>query len=187
MRTLRSGVDAVMVGGGTVRAERLSLGLDPDHHGPVPLGVIVTNTGDVPLERNVTLDHRQDMLVLLSEDSGDAVRSRFGHLTQIRHLPADESGAIDLAGAMRTLKSDYGVSRLLLEGGPTLNHAVVSDNLANELFLTLAPALLGGSGTQDTPSILKGPLKDPRDLELLSAHLSGDELFLRYQIKAHRR
>ena len=41
MRTLRSRVDAVMVGGGTVRAERLSLSLDAEDSRPVPRAVIL--------------------------------------------------------------------------------------------------------------------------------------------------
>jgi riboflavin biosynthesis pyrimidine reductase len=39
MRTLRSRADAVMVGGGTIRAERLSLSLDAEDTRPVPRAV----------------------------------------------------------------------------------------------------------------------------------------------------
>jgi riboflavin biosynthesis pyrimidine reductase len=58
MRTLRSRADAVMVGGGTLRAEKLSLSLEADEPGPRPLAVILTNTGDVPLESNLIRDRR---------------------------------------------------------------------------------------------------------------------------------
>jgi riboflavin biosynthesis pyrimidine reductase len=53
MRTLRSKVDAVMVGAGTLRAEKLSLGLDECSAGKQPLAVVVTATGDVSLESNL--------------------------------------------------------------------------------------------------------------------------------------
>jgi riboflavin biosynthesis pyrimidine reductase len=54
MRTLRSKVDAVMVGAGTLRAERLSLGLDEFSAGKQqPLAVVVTGTGNVTLESNL--------------------------------------------------------------------------------------------------------------------------------------
>ena len=46
MRTLRFKVDAVMVGAGTLRAEKLSLGLDPTDGVPQPLAIIITNTAD---------------------------------------------------------------------------------------------------------------------------------------------
>jgi len=84
------------------------------------------------------------------------------------------------------LKKRYGVNVLLVEGGPVLNHALISSGLADELFLTLAPKLLGGE-RPGTLTILEGPTLTPHKTEqnLISIHLSGEELFLRYMLNKY--
>ena len=182
MRTLRSKADAIMIGGGTLRAEKLSLGLDAEDPRPRPIAVISTNTGDVPLARNLLRDERQRVLVLLAEGAGKSAERRITDLAEVRYVPS-ASGAIDLAEALKILKSDYNVERLLVEAGPTLNQALISSNLADELFITLSPTLLLlGGGGPDASAVISDPLPKPRSLSLLSAHLLGDELFLRYAI-----
>jgi 2,5-diamino-6-(ribosylamino)-4(3H)-pyrimidinone 5'-phosphate reductase len=72
----------------------------------------------------------------------------------------------------------------LVEGGPGLNHALISRNLVDELFLTVAPELLGGTVEQSL-TLLRGPALPARDrptLDLVSIHLADGELFLRYSI-----
>ena len=160
MRNLRSHADAVMIGANTLRAEKLSLGLDGPSGKPQPLAIIATTTGDVPLQSNLLLGEGQEVLLL---------------------SPAE---MVDFGEALMMLKSEHGVDLLLVEGGPTLNHALISRGLADELFLTLAPKLLG-SGISDSRTILEGgplPPETPAP-ELLAVHLAGAELFLRYALR----
>ena len=185
MRTLRSRADAVMVGAGTLRAERLSLSLDAEDPRPGPLAVIMTNTGDVPLQSNLVRDHRQNVLVLLAQGADKDAERTLGRHAEVRRVPEAGSGLIDQARALEIMKADYGIDVLLCEGGPTLNHALISANLADELFVTLAPMLIG-AGTHEAParapSILNGVLGEPKRLRLLSAHPADDEIFLRYAL-----
>jgi 2,5-diamino-6-(ribosylamino)-4(3H)-pyrimidinone 5'-phosphate reductase len=98
--------------------------------------------------------------------------------------PANSTGAVDLEEALRVLKAERGVESIVVEGGPGLNHALISRNLVDELFLTVAPELLGGTAAQ-TLTLLRGPTLAARDrptLELMSIHLAEDELFLRYSL-----
>ena len=179
MRSLRSKADAVMIGANTLRAERLSLGLDGTAASQ-PLAVILTNTGNVPLESYLIRSERQRVLVVVPEDCPeDSVVGRLRGQAEVLRAPTTPCGSIDLEGALKVLKAEYGVDLLLIEGGPTLNHALISRNLADELFLTLAPKLLGG----DALTILDGPALAATDVRLLSAQLVGDELFLRYSLQ----
>ena len=59
---------------------------------------------------------------------------------------------------------------------------MISQGLADELFLTLAPKLVGGS-PRDSLTILNGPVLGTKKVDLLSAHLAGDEFFLRYGLR----
>jgi 2,5-diamino-6-(ribosylamino)-4(3H)-pyrimidinone 5'-phosphate reductase len=173
MRTLRSRADAVMIGAGTLRAERLSLGLD-DPVGRQPLAVIVTTSGNVPLENNLIVGERQEVLVIAPQD----VTVRFSERRVLR-VSKDRSDNIDLAKTLKVLKAEYTVDLLLVEGGPRLSYSLISHSLADELFLTLAPKLIGGT-LDESPAILNGPALVATDINLLSTHLAGDELFLRY-------
>jgi 2,5-diamino-6-(ribosylamino)-4(3H)-pyrimidinone 5'-phosphate reductase len=180
MQNLRSHADAVMIGANTLRAEKLSLALDDPSDKPQPLAIIATRTGDVPLESNLILGEEQEVLLLFPREVPGCPCGR------ARRLLASEgpSGHVDLVEALEMLKAEYGVDVLLVEGGPTLNHALISRGLADELFLTLAPKLLG-SGISESRTILDGgPLPQETSTPvLLSVHLVGDELFLRYKVE----
>jgi 2,5-diamino-6-(ribosylamino)-4(3H)-pyrimidinone 5'-phosphate reductase len=169
----------VMIGANTLRAEKLSLGLDEPSPGPQPLAIIATSSGDVPLDSNLLPAEEQEVLLLVPE--GLAARRHVGR--RALPVPADRSGSIDLGEALRTLKDERGVDLLLVEGGPTLNHALISQYLADELFLTLVPKLLGGTTSGESPAILNGPVLAATHAHLISTHLAGDEIFLRYCLR----
>jgi len=178
MRNLRSKANAVMVGAGTLRSERISLGLDEPADRSQPLAVVATKAGDVPLVGNLIVPKGQQVLLLAPENIPTGPGKRACRLK----IPCDPSGNVDLRHAMKRLKSEYAVDLLLVEGGPTLNHALISRGLADELFLTLAPKLLGGEGPESLTILGGDPLSpEASSPKLLSAHLAGDELFLRYR------
>jgi 2,5-diamino-6-(ribosylamino)-4(3H)-pyrimidinone 5'-phosphate reductase len=184
MRTLRSKVDAVMIGAGTLRAEKLSLGLDPTDGVRQPLAIIVTNTGDVPLKEQFIVEGGQEVLILLSDAAPRRVAERLRGLAPVMRASASSTGAVDLQAALRALQAEHGVESLLVEGGPGLNHALISRQLVDELFLTVAPELLGGTAAQ-TLTLLRGPEIPAGDrpvLDLLSIHVAESELFLRYSL-----
>ena len=184
MRTLRRRADAVMIGAGTLRAEKLSLGLDPSDGVPQPLAIIVTDTGNIPLEEHLIVKGGQEVLILLSDAVREGVAERLSKLARVMRAPADPTGAVDLGKALAALRAGRGVESVVVEGGPGLNHALFSRNLVDDLFLTVAPELLGGTPTQ-TPTLLRGPeipIGERPTLELVSVHLADGELFLRYSL-----
>jgi riboflavin-specific deaminase-like protein len=183
MRNLRAGVDAVMVGASTLRAERLSLGLDETSDGPQPLAVVLTASGDVPLDANLVSREDQRVLVISTEATRSALAERLAGRSEVLGVPATPDGYPDPAEALRVLRTQYAVERLLVEGGPSLNRALISGGLVDELFLTVAPKLFG-AGPTDATTIIAGALPAPVSLRLLSVHLVADELFLRYALNS---
>ena len=188
MRNLRSKADAVMIGAGTLRSERLSLGLGDLSRGQQPLAVVATGTGDVPLQSNLILGEGQEVLLL--SPAGFSAPGGFPRCRseRMRRLGASEpegpSGDVDLGEALQILKAERTVELLLVEGGPTLNHSLFSRGLADELFLTLAPKLLGGPRSVAF-ALLEGPGLSPSQsprAELVSVYLFDDELYLRYHL-----
>jgi riboflavin biosynthesis pyrimidine reductase len=187
---LRASVDAVMAGGGTVRAERYGRlvreesarelrrrrGLRPE-----PLACIVSGrlalTGDIPL-----LADASSRVVILTSSAA----SLPGSGAKVEYVRGRHDGELDLAAALAELGERFSVGTLLCEGGPHLNAQLLAAGLVDELFLSLAPKLAGG----DPPSgeslrILAGPpLPAPLDLELLEALESESLLLLRYRVGA---
>lgn len=180
MRTLRSKAHAVLIGANTLRAERLSLGLDEPVRESQPLAVVLTTSGELPLERNLILEEGQELVVLVPE----GVTVPFAHERgcQVRAVRAGGAGRIVLQEALGMLNAEHAVDLLLVEGGPSLNHSLMADNLVDEIFLTLTPKLFGGTA-EEALTILEGPPLTAREVTLFSAHLCAGELFLRYGVR----
>lgn len=177
MRVLRSLVDAVMVGAGTLRAERLNLGLD-EPGARQPLAVIVGGRGAMPLERQIR-PGGQATLLALPEGSPSDAGTNAGR-AEVLEVPGSGRGRVDVGELLARLKTDRGVDLLLVEGGPSLNRSLIDANLADEIFLTLAPKLLAG---QEAAIVAGGAIETPRSLDLVSVHSSAHELFLRYRVR----
>jgi 2,5-diamino-6-(ribosylamino)-4(3H)-pyrimidinone 5'-phosphate reductase len=60
---------------------------------------------------------------------------------------------VSLPELMRVLKNRYGVSRMMIEGGPTLNWSMLNHRLVDEIRLIHLPFIVGGA---DTPSLVGG-------------------------------
>ncbi len=166
-----------MIGAGTLRAERLNLGLD-DPALPQPLAVVVGGRGELPLEEHL-ITNNQRVLVVLPEGTEGGVDDFAEVLYAPRSQETPGGSGIDLPWVLRRLRADHDVGLLLIEGGPSLNRQLVSQNLVGEIFLTISPVLVA-SGSE---SILSQGLGfSRRDLSLISVHTADDHLFLRYRI-----
>ena len=185
MRQLRCHADAVLIGVGTLRAEGFTPTV-PEAYCAVrrargltaqPLGVLVSGSGRLPLERRYF--RRPDFArVLLTSAAGAAALDPAA--ADLRVVVAGEQ-SVDLPEGLHLLRAELGVRWLLCEGGPTLNHGLLAAGLVDELFLTLGPKLVGSAG----PTIIEGP-PFPADgafpLRLLALHAEADELYLRYAV-----
>lgn len=176
---LRTRFDAVMIGAGTMRAERYGgmvsrgdvrarrteLGLPPD-----PLMVLVSGRLDLPWDAPLFTEGGR---VLIFTASGVEPPETAANVRIVRH-----EGGVDLAAGLRQLRDEHGVRALLCEGGPHLHGQLWVAGLVDELFLTIAPKLTGA----EAPRILEGPsLPAPTELELAWLLEHEGELFARYR------
>jgi riboflavin-specific deaminase-like protein len=178
---LRTRVDAVMVGAGTLRVERYgrmvpdagrreqrrAAGLRDD-----PLAIVVSGSLDLPADLPLLQDEASRVLIVTSaQHSLDGVRA------QVEYL---RSEAVDLTAALACLRTEHGVRAILCEGGPHLNASLLAEGLIDELFLTTVPVLAGAAGEL---SIVDGaPLRSPVTLSLLWMLEHEGELFARYGV-----
>ena len=180
--TLRSQVDAVMVGTGTialegygplarrpeVRRRRAELGL-PE----VPLAVTASRTLELPVGAPLFGDPESRVVVLTNSDrEAPACAAELA----VERIPGDD---LDLVAAAERMRHAHGVRAMLLEGGPTLLAAMLASALVDELFLTISPKLVGGG----EPSVVEGTaLERPSALRLLSVLEHESYLYLRYAV-----
>jgi riboflavin-specific deaminase-like protein len=177
---LRTQADAVMVGAGTVRAERYGRmaktdelrdkrereGLARD-----PLAVIVSARLDLPADLPLLNEPEQRVVIATGSD---ATLPDLGD--QVEYARTGD----DLPLLMARLHEDHGVRSVLCEGGPTINSHLLAANLVDELFLTLNPKLAGGASAL---TIVAGrELVEPAELELVSVAVGGGDLFTRWRV-----
>ncbi len=179
LRELRTAVDAILVGPGTLRAERYADLLDDDQRerraerglAPEPLVATISRRGDVPVEIPLFAEARARIQVYTEADLDLAGR---GADVAVHRFPA---GGATPAAALEHLAAERGVRSVLCEGGPTLLRALVAHRCLDHLLQTLAPLLAGGDG----PNVLEGDALDPpAALCLRDVCRAGDHLFMHY-------
>ena len=180
LQLLRTRVDAVMIGAGTMRAERYGrivsdpslrarrerLGLPHD-----PLAVIVSGRLDLPWDAPLFTDGGGRVLIFTTSEAEPPPTET--PLRVVRH----EGITVDLVEALRHLRVERGVRALLCEGGPGLHSELQSLELVDELFATVAAKLAGGP----EPRMIEGELPRRSEWELAWLLEERGELFARYR------
>jgi diaminohydroxyphosphoribosylaminopyrimidine deaminase/5-amino-6-(5-phosphoribosylamino)uracil reductase len=144
---LRSQVDAVLVGGGTVRQDDPALTARlPDGNGHQPLRVLLDTEGRLPLTARVFQQaDPQRTVVVSAEDSSLAAAARLLSTgARVWGVPRASFG-LELTAVLRRLVED-GALHVLVEGGARLFASLLAARLPDELVLYLAPKLLGEDG-----------------------------------------
>ena len=189
MDRLRAEADAVLIGAGTLRADdpplqirdeemralRRSLGKPPELR-----AVVVSARLDLPIQGRFFRggDPAQRIVATVEDAPPDRLRELEGRATVWRL----GRGRVDVPELLRRLK-EAGVARLLVEGGGETNWAFFAADAIDELYVTVAPCLLGG---RDAPTLLEGEgrrLAERQSLRLLSCERVGDELYLHWAVE----
>ena len=191
MRELRVHFDVVMNGGATFRASGTSARLnDPKleqwrvERGMTssPIAAVLTRSGDLPAERRFFTDDDFEAVIYLSNAAPDAVRRELESRGRPVLVVPEEREAVT---ALEHMKRELGATRVLVEGGATLNGDLISRGLVDEYFLTLAPRITGGETAHPAVRWPGEPsAAGIRQLSLVHARpAQTGELFLRYRVR----
>ena len=199
MGLLRALADVIVVGAGTLRgssghgwtaervvpesgaafaAWRAEMGLA--RH---PTTVVVTGSGDIPVEHSGLNDQAIPVVIATTPRGAERLR-RAGLAPHVSIEPVEEDGPLH-ADALVGIGASRGARLILTEGGPHVMGEFVRGGLLDELFLTLAPQVVGrdAAGRLGLVEGLALPPADARWHELVSLRRSADHLFLRYRTK----
>ncbi len=185
---LRTVVDAVMAGAGTVRAERYRRLVRDAHRRQIrrerglaeePIAAVVS--ARLELSDDVPLFSEEGARVVVVTPAREAVAKTKAKIDYVR---AERNGVLDLPGALEQLRERLGVRTLLCEGGPHLGAQLLAAGLADELFLSLSPMLAGDDPEGEALRIVSGiSLDPPAALQLVAAFEHESHLFLRYRVE----
>jgi riboflavin biosynthesis pyrimidine reductase len=182
---MRQQADVILVGAGTVRIENYSgAQFSPAQRqarqrrgqAEVPPIAVVTNSGRLDYDAKLFTRTEVPPLILTSSAAAGDTRSRLGSLAEVIDASGTHTSAVDCATVMKIL-ADRKLLRVLTEGGPSLLGSLIEDGLLDELCVTIAPLLVGGSalpvarGLGSVHSVMR------------RSHLLGDEagyLYTRY-------
>jgi 2,5-diamino-6-(ribosylamino)-4(3H)-pyrimidinone 5'-phosphate reductase len=182
---LRAESDAIMVGIGTVLADnpkltvkseelrrrRLMEGKDEN-----PIRVVVDSKCRIPLDAKV-LDKSAKTIVAVSKladlEKVDALR-RMGVDV---FVAGDDK--VDLKALVEYLYN-LGVRILMVEGGATLNWAMLREGLIDEIYVYYGNMIVGG---KDSPTVVDGTSFDPPiKLELMGVEKLGSGVLTRWRV-----
>ena len=196
MGLLRALADTIVLGAGTVRASsgrqwtpgavspahaaeyaavRADLGLRSQ-----PAVVIVTATGDLDPEHPALARPASPTTVVGPRAAISQLRRRRLSPEIVLQALPERDGEVDLGAAI----TEFGGRVALYEGGPRLFGALLASGLVDELFVTVAPQLVGRSTADDRLGLVEGALwpSFPTWATLRSVRLAGSHLFLRYRL-----
>jgi 2,5-diamino-6-(ribosylamino)-4(3H)-pyrimidinone 5'-phosphate reductase len=180
LHRIRAESDAIMVGSNTIRIDNSYLTV---RHvpGKNPVRVIPSSRADISPDANVLSDD-SPTIIAVSEAADPALVETLRQKRAI--IEVSGKNQVDLPGLMNRLWSGYGVKRLMVEGGATLNGHMFSLGLIDEIILIHLPFIAGGA---DTPSLVGGlPARTVDDLirvELKAHYLAGDNLITEYCVR----
>ena len=148
--------DVVVVGAGTARAEnyggaRMAVAQrrrrQARGQSEVPPIALVTRSGSLGHDMPVLTGSETTPLVLTCSRSAATARDRVGDAAEVVDCSAGDPAAVDL-GVLLSRLAERGLRRVLCEGGPSLMGAFIAAGLLDELCLTSAPLLTGGSAVR---------------------------------------
>ena len=187
---LRADHDAIMVGGrtlleedprltvksSTLQAERMNRGLAAN---PVKVGIV--SEAILPVESRF-ITHGSGRVIIFTTNRTSSVQ-----IEQLRkqgvEVYAAEGQKVNLLNAMEKLW-EIGITSILVEGGGTLNAALIQLGLVDEIHIYIAPVIFGGSGAPTLADGVGLTQKNAVQLEIQSIDTLDDGgVILRYRMQ----
>lgn len=180
---VRAESDAILIGAGTIRADnprllvnsaerrakRIAAG-KPEH----PLKVTVSASGDLGPELKFW-NHGGEKVAYTTDVAEGKLRKRLLGLADVVSL----GSGVDL-GALLDDLGRRGIERLMVEGGGTIHTAFLSQGLADEIHLAMAPLIVGDAAAPRFLGPARYPWETSRRMRLAEARTIGDVVLMRY-------
>jgi diaminohydroxyphosphoribosylaminopyrimidine deaminase/5-amino-6-(5-phosphoribosylamino)uracil reductase len=177
---LRRRADAIMVGVNTVNADNPSL-LPVPARGRKPWRVVLDTQGRIDVNAKSLSD---DQTILVTDEIRNTVLTR--HVLFL----ARRKGRVPLPETLRELAVCYNVMHVVCEGGGELAASLIREKLVDELWLFIAPKIIGG---KDAKPVIGGAgwlLKNAPEFSVREVARVGEDILVkarpRQEIRSQR-
>ncbi len=174
---LRSEVDAVVVGGGTVKADNPSLTVR-NFKGINPYRIILSNNFNISPQCNLVTKNKDYKTILVGNKKNlDNINKSMGKNNLIYWgINGKVSGGINLHDFL-TQAYQFGIKSMLIEGGATLATSFLKENLIDKCYFITAPKLLG-NGLNGIGDLKISKINNTLKLIDSSINKSGDDFII---------
>ncbi|MBA7599891.1 MAG: 2,5-diamino-6-(ribosylamino)-4(3H)-pyrimidinone 5'-phosphate reductase [Candidatus Lokiarchaeota archaeon] len=149
---LRTKVDAIMVGKGTILKDNPKLHIKYYNHRGYYRLVLDSNL-TIPLDSNV-ISFQQEIYptIICTTENVPLDKIKKYEDKGVKIINVGDDKRVNLIKLLPILKN-LGINTILLEGGGNLNWSFIENNLINEIRLTIAPWIVGG---KEATSLVEG-------------------------------
>lgn len=180
---LRTQVDAIMVGKGTILKDNPKLHIKfYDHTGYYR--IVVDSNLAIPIESNV-ISFQPEIYptIICTTENVSLNEIKKYEEKKVKVIKAGTRERVDLKKLMPLLK-DCGINSILLEGGGNLNWSFIEEDLIDEIRITVAPWIVGG---KEAISLVEGigfdKMTDALRFDLIEINNRNNYVILRYRRK----
>ena len=187
--SLKAESDAIMVGIGTILADNPSLTVKSEKRREErrkarkeenPLRIVVDNKARTPVDAEILNKGEGKRIIAVSKQAVVEDVEKLGEKAEILICGKEE---VNLRNLLYLLWQ-RGVSRLMIEGGATLNWSLISQGLVDEIYIYVGNMIIGG---ENAPTLVDGKGFVVEDamvkLELLSAKRMDEGVLLRWRVR----
>ncbi len=191
VQRLRARSSAIVTGSGTVNYDNPSLTVRSEEFGLAeqqPLRVVVDSDGDISLDSKLLQLPGKTIIAMASNKALDESEIKLDRV-EFKSFPSSAgfvaSGRVDLKLLLSWLAAQ-GCNEVLVEAGATLAGAFVSQELVDELWVYMAPKLLG-SNARPLLGLPFDTMAQQIPMKVSDIRVIGDDIRLIYQLESSLR
>jgi len=139
VHSLRSWVDAVLVGANTVRKDDPELTIH-DARGENPIRIILDSSGKISSNSKLIKENQNGKTILAT--TNEKIKNKFRGKAEIWKIKKSKDGKVDLVQLLRRAGENQ-ISSLLVEGGSQIFTSFLKEKLVDKIYYFLSPKILG--------------------------------------------
>ncbi len=180
VHALRSRYDAILVGRRTVQSDNPKLTCRlPGLEKRSPVRIVLDTKGQLKPDAAIFAADNVPVIRLVGKDTEPDPAAAFADHVETIAAPV-AGGGLDLAAAMNRL-AEYGLTRVLVEGGAHVAASLVTERLIDDVILFRSPAVIGAGGIPALAGLPLSVFDDEAQFRMTGRRRFGDDLMVRYR------
>lgn len=182
VHAMRLSHDAVLVGGGTARADDPTLTVRDMGQNAQPVRIVVSRRLNLPMPCRLSQSISEGPVWLVhgsGEEDADSAQNWAAAGANLLAAPV-QAGQVDAAGLLKVLATE-GLTRIFCEGGGAMAASLLDAGLVDELILMTAGLVLGAEGQPAIGALGVSALADVDRFDLVETRAIGGDVMQRWR------